>query len=46
VGTDSRVFEVSRQDGKVVWEFHLGPDVGIYRSARITPPLVRAIATK
>jgi hypothetical protein len=46
VGTDSRVFEVSKQDGKVVWEFHLGPDVGIYRSARITPPLVRAIATK
>ena len=43
-GTESRVFEVTKSDGKVVWEFHLGPDIGIYRAQRITPPLVKAIS--
>jgi len=43
-GTESRIFEVTKQDGKVVWEFHLGPDIGVYRSQRITPPLLQAIA--
>jgi Arylsulfotransferase (ASST) len=42
-GTESRVFEVTR-DGQVVWELHLGPDMGVYRSERMTPPLIRAIA--
>jgi hypothetical protein len=41
--SESRIFEVTKQDGKVVWEFHLGPDIGVYRSDRITPPLVHAI---
>jgi hypothetical protein len=40
----SRIFEVTKQDGKVVWEFQLPTDFGVYRSERIpTPPLVRAI---
>ena len=39
----SRIFEVTKQDGKVVWEFQLPLDYGVYRSERITPPLVRAI---
>jgi hypothetical protein len=43
-GTDSRVFEVTKADGKVVWELHIGPDFGIYRAARITPPLVKTIS--
>jgi hypothetical protein len=42
-GTESRVFEVTKQDGKVVWEFRLGPDLSMYRADRITPPLVKAI---
>jgi len=41
--TDSRIFEITKADGKVVWEFHLGPDIGVYRSDRITPPLVHAL---
>ena len=41
--TESRVFEVTKEDGQVVWELHLGPDIGVYRAERITPPLVRAI---
>ncbi len=41
--TQSRVFEVTKADGKVVWEFKLPPDHGVYRSERITPPLVHAI---
>jgi hypothetical protein len=41
--TESRIFEVTKQDGQVVWELHLGPDIGVYRAERITPPLVRAI---
>jgi hypothetical protein len=39
----SRIFEVTKADGKVVWEFQLPLDFGVYRSERITPPLVRAI---
>jgi hypothetical protein len=39
----SRVFEVTKQDGKVVWEFKLPMDFGVYRSERITPPLVKAV---
>ncbi len=41
---DSRVFEVTKADGKVVWEFQLDSGYGIYRADRITPPLVKAIA--
>jgi hypothetical protein len=40
---ESRIFEVTKQDGKVVWEFRLPVDYGVYRSDRITPPLVHAI---
>lgn len=41
----SRIFEVTKQDGKVVWEFQLPADFGVYRSERlVTPPLVHAIA--
>jgi hypothetical protein len=43
-GTTSRIFEVTKADGKVVWELELGPDIGVYRADRITPPLVHAIA--
>lgn len=39
---ESRVFEVTKADGKVVWEFRFPPDYGVYRSDRITPPLVHA----
>ena len=42
-GTESRVFEVTKPDGQVVWEFRLPSDTGVYRAERITPPLVRAI---
>ena len=41
----SRVFEVTKQEGQVVWEFQLPPDYGVYRSERITPPLVRRIGS-
>jgi hypothetical protein len=40
---ESRIFEVTKTDGKVVWEFRLPVDFGVYRSERITPPLVHAI---
>ena len=40
----SRVFEVTKQDGKVVWEFQLPLGYGVYRSDRIVPPLVKAIS--
>jgi hypothetical protein len=39
---ESRVFEVTKADGKVVWEFRFPPDFGVYRSDRVTPPLVHA----
>jgi hypothetical protein len=41
---ESRVFEVTKADGKVVWEFRFPTDFGVYRSDRITPPLVHAVA--
>jgi hypothetical protein len=41
--TESRIFEVTKDDGQVVWELRLGPDIGVYRAERVTPPLVRAI---
>jgi hypothetical protein len=41
--SQSRVFEVTKADGKVVWEFRLPVDFGVYRSDRITPPLVHAL---
>ena len=37
---DARVFEVTKADGKVVWEFRMPPGIGVYRADRITPPLV------
>jgi hypothetical protein len=41
---ESRVFEVTKDDGKVVWEFRFPTDYGIYRSDRITPPLIHALS--
>jgi hypothetical protein len=35
---ESRVFEVTKDDGKVVWEFRVPPDYGVYRSQRLSPP--------
>ena len=40
---DARIFEVTKADGKVVWEFKFDAGYGAYRSNRITPPLVKAI---
>jgi hypothetical protein len=40
---DARVFEVTKADGKVVWEFKLPSSFGVYRADRITPPLVKAV---
>ncbi|MBN2576163.1 MAG: aryl-sulfate sulfotransferase [Deltaproteobacteria bacterium] len=41
---ESRIFEVTKQDGKVVWEFRLPVDFGVYRSERLSPPpLVRSL---
>ncbi len=40
----SRIFEVTKADGKVVWEFLLPADFGVYRSERLpNPPLVRSL---
>ena len=36
---ESRVFEVTKDDRKVVWEFRFPADYGVYRADRITPPL-------
>jgi hypothetical protein len=41
---ESRVFEVTKADGKVVWELRLTQNIGVYRAERIVPPLVHAIA--
>jgi hypothetical protein len=41
--SESRVFEVKKDDGKVVWEFRLPLDVGVYRAERVTPPLVHPL---
>ena len=40
---ESRVFEVTKSDRTVVWEFRFPPDYGVYRSDRITPPLIQAV---
>lgn len=40
---ESRVFEVTKETGTVVWELRLPPDYGVYRADRVTPPLVHAI---
>jgi len=40
---ESRVFEVTKADGQVVWEFKFPPDYGVYRADRVTPPLVHAL---
>ena len=49
VGTnvgDCRVFEVTKTDGKVVWEFRMPASFGVYRANRITPPLVHAVTAQ
>ena len=40
---ESRVFEVAKADGEVVWELMLPRDYGIYRADRVSLPLVRRI---
>jgi len=40
---ESRVFEVTHADGKVVWEFRFPKNFGVYRAERIVPPLVHPI---
>jgi len=40
---DARVFEVTKADGKVVWEMRFNSGIGFYRANRITPPLVHAV---
>jgi hypothetical protein len=42
-GKESRVFEVSKADGKLVWELRLPTNYGVYRADRVVPPLVHAI---
>jgi hypothetical protein len=41
---EGRVFEVTKADGKVVWEFRLPNLYGVYRADRIVPPLVHAVS--
>ena len=41
---DARVFEVTKADGKVVWEFRLPSSFGVYRADRIDPPLVKPVS--
>jgi hypothetical protein len=41
-GTISHVFEVTN-NGKVVWDFTLPEDHGVYRATRITPPLTEPL---
>jgi len=41
---ESRLIEVTKDTGEVVWEMKLPKDHGVYRSERIVPPLVTAIA--
>ena len=40
---ESRVFEVTKADKKLVWEFRFPPDYGVYRADRITPPLIKPV---
>jgi hypothetical protein len=41
---DARVFEVTKADGTVVWEFRLPSSFGVYRADRIDPPLVKPVS--
>lgn len=43
-GKESRVFEVTKADGKIVWELRLPANFGVYRSDRVVPPLVHPLA--
>lgn len=40
---ESRIIEVTKEAGEVVWEMKLPKDHGVYRAERITPPLVTPI---
>lgn len=40
---ESRVFEISKADGVVVWELRMPNFYGMYRAERIVPPLVHRI---
>jgi hypothetical protein len=42
-GKESRVFEVARANGQIVWELRLPTNYGVYRAERVTPPLVRRL---
>ncbi len=43
-GSTSHVFEVTKEQGEVVWDFTLPDDHGVYRAERIpTPPLVEPL---
>jgi hypothetical protein len=40
----TRIFEVTREDGQVVWEMWMPPRTGSYRAQRIWPrPLLREL---
>jgi len=41
---ESRVFEVTKAEGKVIWELRLPQNFGVYRSERGMPAIVHAIA--
>ena len=41
---ESRVFEVTKAEGEVVWELRLPNFYGVYRADRIVPPLVHAVS--
>jgi hypothetical protein len=40
---ESRIIEVTKADGEVVWELILPRDHGVYRAERIDPPLLKTI---
>jgi len=40
---ESRVFEVTKADGKVIWELRLPKNFGVYRSERGMPGIVHAL---
>jgi hypothetical protein len=42
-GHESRVFEVTKADGKLVWEFRFPTNFGVYRADRVVPPLVHKL---
>jgi hypothetical protein len=41
---ESRVFEVTKAEGKVIWELRLPKNFGVYRSERGMPGIVHALA--